>query len=159
MRTIYGRNRLEARESPWLLALTTARPGTRLAVRQQIRIRAGRLKAETLALWFCCKHPDTPLAAKILATPVVASALSPIDLIPDFIPVIGYLDDLILIPLGIYLTLKLIPRSVMDECRIRARAWSDAQQAKPRNYIAAAATVILWIAMAWWVWNALSTPN
>src|SRR5471030_139499 len=71
----------------------------RLRMWQRILSRARRLKAETLVLWFCCKHPGTPLAAKILATLVVAYALSPIDLIPDFIPVIGYLDDVILIPI------------------------------------------------------------
>jgi uncharacterized membrane protein YkvA (DUF1232 family) len=114
---------------------------------------ARELKAETLALWFCCKHPATPLAAKILATLVVAYALSPIDLIPDFIPVIGYLDDVILIPIGIYFTLKLVPQPVIDECRAKARDWLVAHQAKPRNYVAAAVIVCLWFAAAWWAWH------
>ena len=111
------------------------------------------LKSETLALWFCCNHPATPLTAKILATLVVAYALSPIDLIPDFIPVIGYLDDVILIPIGIYFTLKLIPQPVIDECRAKARAWMAAHQAKPRNYVAAALIICLWLAAAWWAWR------
>ena len=114
---------------------------------------ARQLKAETLALWFCCKHPATPLAAKILATLVVAYALSPIDLIPDFIPVLGYLDDVILIPLGIYFTLKLVPPQVIEECRGKARDWIAAQQPKPRNYVAAAAIVTLWILMLWLAWR------
>src|SRR5262245_53822529 len=102
---------------------------------QELCTWARRLKAETMMLWFCCKHPDTPLAAKLLATLVVAYALSPIDLIPDFIPVLGYLDDVILVPLGIYLTLKLVPQHVVDECRAQANDWIATQRSKPRNYI------------------------
>jgi len=120
---------------------------------QRIRSWARQLKAETIALWFCCRHPATPLAAKILATVVVAYALSPIDLIPDFIPVIGYLDDVILIPIGIYFTLKLIPLPVIDECRIQARAWMDAHKDKPRNYNAAGVIVCLWLAALWLAWR------
>jgi len=120
---------------------------------QRIRNWARQLKAETIALWFCCRHPATPLAAKILATVVVAYALSPIDLIPDFIPVIGYLDDVILIPIGNYFTLKLIPLPVIDECRIQARAWMDAHKDKPRNYIAAGVIVCLWLAALWLAWR------
>ncbi len=126
---------------------------------QRIRNWARHLKAQTLVLWFCCKHPDTPLAAKILATLVVAYALSPIDLIPDFIPVIGYLDDVILIPIGIYFTLRLIPQPIIDECRVKARDWMAARQAKPRNYIAAAVIVTVWLAMLWWAWRWFSAPN
>jgi uncharacterized membrane protein YkvA (DUF1232 family) len=126
---------------------------------QRIRKWARQLKAETLALWFCCKHPDTPLAAKFLATVVVAYALSPIDLIPDFIPVIGYLDDVILIPIGIYFTLKLIPQPVIDECRGKARDWMNTHEAKPRNYAAAAVIVVVWIALAWWAWSWFSAPD
>jgi uncharacterized membrane protein YkvA (DUF1232 family) len=110
---------------------------------------ARRLKAETLALWFCCKHPDTPFSAKLLATLVVAYALSPIDLIPDFVPVIGYLDDLILIPIGIYFTLKLVPRHVIEEYRAKARDWIAAQQPKPRNYVAAAIIIAVWVLALW----------
>ena len=125
----------------------------------QLKLWARKLKAETLALWFCCKHPATPLAAKILATLVVAYALSPIDLIPDFIPVIGYLDDVILIPIGIYFTLKLIPPAVIGECRIKARAWLEAHHAKPRNYVAAGAILCLWLATAWWAWRWYSAAD
>lgn len=122
-----------------------------------IRDWARQLKTETLALWFCCKHPGTPLAAKLLATLVVAYALSPIDLIPDFIPVIGYLDDVILVPIGIYFTLKLVPRHVLEECRAQARGWLDARQPKPRNYAAAAVIVMLWALMLWIAWRWLQT--
>jgi uncharacterized membrane protein YkvA (DUF1232 family) len=114
---------------------------------------ARHLKSETLALWFCCKHPGTPLIAKIAATLIVAYALSPIDLIPDFIPVLGYLDEVILLPLGIYLTLKLVPQPVIEECRAKARDWMAAQQPKPRNYIAAGVIVALWLLMLWLAWR------
>lgn len=82
------------------------------------RLRA--LKRETLAVMLAARDPRTPLAAKVLAALVVAYALSPIDLIPDFIPVLGYLDDLILVPLGIWLVLRLIPEAVMADARARA---------------------------------------
>ena len=88
----------------------------------QLRLWARKLKAELLVLWFCRSHPDTPLAAKILAALVVAYAFSPIDLIPDFIPVLGYLDDVILVPLGIWLALRLIPAHVIAESRLKADA-------------------------------------
>ena len=118
----------------------------------RIRDWARRLKAETLALWFCCKHPDTPLSAKILATLVVAYALSPIDLIPDFIPVLGYLDDLILVPLGIWLALRAIPRHVLDESRRKADAWIAAREKRPRSYVAATVFVLIWLAAAYGLW-------
>jgi uncharacterized membrane protein YkvA (DUF1232 family) len=124
---------------------------------QRLRAWARELKTETLTLWFCCKHPATPLAAKLLATLVVAYALSPIDLIPDFIPVLGYLDEVILLPIGIYLTLKLVPLPVIDECRIKAREWMATHHAKPSNYVAAAVIVCLWLAFAWWAWHWYST--
>ena len=122
----------------------------------RLRRWARQLEAETLALWFCCRHPATPLGAKIAATLVVAYALSPIDLIPDFIPVLGYLDDLILVPLGIYLTLKLVPQPVIDECRVKAREWIAAKQPKPRNRIAVVAIIAAWLLMLWLAWRWLS---
>jgi len=122
-------------------------------IAQRLRTWARQLKTETLALYFCCKHPQTPLGAKILATIVVAYALSPIDLIPDFIPVLGYLDDVILVPIGIYFTLKLIPPPVIEQCRTQARNWIDERQARPRNYVAAAVIVLLWLGALWLAWR------
>ena len=84
---------------------------------EKLRRWARELKAQLLTLWFCRSHPDTPFAAKVAAALVVAYAFSPIDLIPDFIPVLGYLDDVILVPIGIYLTFKLIPSHVIADCR------------------------------------------
>ena len=117
----------------------------------KLKARADSLKKETLALWYALKHPRTPLAAKIVAGVVVAYALSPIDLIPDFIPVLGLLDDIVLLPLGIALCIKLMPAEVMAECRERARASLE----QPRNYAAAVVIALIWIAalllVGWWV--------
>lgn len=86
-----------------------------------LKQQAKHLKGEVVALAYAQRHPDTPWHARVVALCVVAYALSPIDLIPDFIPVLGLLDDLILLPLGIYLALKLIPERIMLEARQRAR--------------------------------------
>ena len=110
----------------------------------QLKRWARELKNEGMTLWFCCRHPDMPWLPKILAFVVVGYFLSPIDLIPDFIPVIGYLDDLILVPIGIYLTLKLVPQHVIDECRVKARVWIAAQRPNPKSTIAAVVIMILW---------------
>lgn len=84
---------------------------------QRLKTHAKALKTEIRALMIASRDPRTPWAAKALAVLIVAYALSPIDLIPDFIPVLGYLDDLILLPLGILLVIRLIPPQVMDEAR------------------------------------------
>ena len=81
---------------------------------------ARRIKQDVIALWIAGRDPRTPLAAKILAGAVAAYALSPIDLIPDFIPVLGYLDDIIIVPLGILLVVKLVPAELMAEFRAEA---------------------------------------
>lgn len=110
------------------------------------------LKAQALTLWFCRSHPDTPLLAKISAALVVAYAFSPIDLIPDFIPIIGYLDDLIIVPLGIYLVCRLIPEHVIAASRLKADLWIAQEKGKPKNYFAAAAVILVWLALAYWAW-------
>lgn len=83
---------------------------------------------------------------------VVAYAFSPIDLIPDFIPVIGYLDDIILVPLGIALVLRLIPAHVIAASRQKAGLWIAEKKHKPRNYFAAVLIVVAWIAFSYWAW-------
>jgi uncharacterized membrane protein YkvA (DUF1232 family) len=108
--------------------------------------RVRQLKAETYALYLAYRDRRTPWYARIVAACVVAYAFSPIDLIPDFIPVLGYLDDLILIPLGIALALKMIPPQVMADSRVRAQELLG--QDRPRNWIAAAAIVTIWLALA-----------
>lgn len=108
--------------------------------------KARGLKKETYALYLACRHPQTPLLAKIVAACVVGYAFSPIDLIPDFIPVLGLLDDLILIPLGIALVIRLIPPGVFEECRQKASA--EMASGKPTNRLAAAIIFIVWISLA-----------
>lgn len=114
------------------------------------------LKRDILTLWFAYRHPQMPLAAKIAAILIVAYAFSPIDLIPDFIPVLGFLDDVILLPAFIWLTMKLIPVAVVVESRNAAQAWIDAHRPKPRNYIAAAIIIALWMGSAWLLWRWLT---
>jgi uncharacterized membrane protein YkvA (DUF1232 family) len=117
------------------------------------RRRAGALKQATSALYLAARHPRTPWYAKLLAALVVAYALSPIDLIPDPIPVLGYLDDLVLLPLGIWLTLRLIPTEVWVECQARARDASGAPL--PRSRVAAVVIVALWLVAIYLVTRAL----
>jgi uncharacterized membrane protein YkvA (DUF1232 family) len=116
---------------------------------------AGRLKTEVLALWIGARDRRTPLAARMTAAAVAAYALSPIDLIPDFVPVLGYLDDLLILPLGIWLAVRLIPPELMAEFRERAAA-----ARRPSGRAGAAAVIVLWIASAaglgWLAWKALA---
>lgn len=123
---------------------------------QRLKSWANLLKSDTVMLWFAYRHPQTPLAAKILAVLVVAYAFSPIDLIPDFIPIIGLLDDALLLPIGVWLAVKMVPAPVIAECRQQAQAWLDARKPKPQNYFAAAVFVALWIAAAWLLWRWLA---
>ena len=110
------------------------------------RQRAEQLQRETYALYLACKDPRVPWYAKAVAACIVGYALSPIDLIPDFIPVLGYVDDLIVIPLGVVLVRKMIPQTVLDECRIKAQA--TMQQGTPIGWIAAGAIIALWLGLA-----------
>jgi uncharacterized membrane protein YkvA (DUF1232 family) len=107
--------------------------------------RAKRLRSETYALYLAFKDKRTPWYARVFAGLVVAYAFSPIDLIPDFIPILGYLDDLLLIPLGISLALKMIPAEVMDESRLRAEA--ELKTGKPVNWVAAVIIILVWLAI------------
>jgi uncharacterized membrane protein YkvA (DUF1232 family) len=113
---------------------------------------ARAIKRDVHAVWLAARHPRTPWHAKALALAVAAYALSPIDLIPDFIPVLGYLDDLIIVPLGILAVTKLVPADVLAECRAAA----DAAGQRPRSLAGGAAIVALWLAAAallgWWLW-------
>lgn len=120
---------------------------------QRLKQWARLLKSDVVTLWFAYRHPQTPLAAKILAVLIVAYAFSPIDLIPDFVPVLGLLDDVILLPVGIWLTLKLLPAPLAQECRQQAQSWLDARKPKPQNYFAAAVFVTLWIIAAVLLWR------
>ncbi len=116
----------------------------KLSLGEYLRQKADALKQETLALYHAARDPRTPLAAKILAGMIVAYAVSPIDLIPDFIPVLGLLDDLVLVPLGILICIRMIPPQVMAEARIAARR----QVETTRSNTAAVVVIGIWIALA-----------
>lgn len=104
------------------------------------------LKTKIYAIYLAYKDPRVSWYARIFAVCVVGYAFSPIDLIPDPIPVIGYLDDLILVPLGIFLVLKMIPKEVMAECREQARVVM--LKDKPVNWIAAIVIIGIWVVLA-----------
>lgn len=120
---------------------------------EQWRRWARTLKHRIHALYLAARHPRTPWYAKILALIVVGYAFSPIDLIPDPIPILGYLDDLVLLPVGIWLVLKLIPAAVWAECEAQAEHSAAAQH--PRNWIAAGLIVVLWLAAFYFVGRSL----
>jgi len=108
---------------------------------------AGRLKSETYALYLAYGDPRMPWYAKLFAALVVGYAFSPIDLIPDAIPVLGYLDDLILVPLGVALAVRMIPENVLSESRQKAREMIERGE-RPVSRAAAAVIVVLWLALA-----------
>jgi uncharacterized membrane protein YkvA (DUF1232 family) len=118
------------------------------------RSRVRRLKYELYALYLAYHDPRTPWYARVVVACVVAYAFSPIDLIPDFIPILGYLDDLLLLPLGILLALCLIPTAVMADCRVQAEA--RLQQGKPVNWVAAVVIVAIWLLLALWTLTGLA---
>ena len=113
---------------------------------ERLRAWAKRLKAELLALYLAYRHPRTSLYARVFAIVVVAYAFSPIDLIPDPIPVLGYLDDLILVPLGIAIAVRMIPPGVLDECRTEVR--EGGVETGPKGTAAAVAVVTIWLLVA-----------
>jgi len=125
-----------------------------MAIFQSIGQWASRIKRDAVTLWFAYRHPNTPWFAKALAAFVVAYALSPIDLIPDFIPVLGYVDDALLLPALIWLNIRLIPAGVLEECRNQADQWMKEKGAKPRSVVGAVIVIGLWIGMsiALWAW-------
>lgn len=112
---------------------------------------AARIRRDTLALWFAVRDQRTPLWLRSLGYLIVAYALSPIDLIPDFLPVIGYLDELILLPAGLWLMIRFMPAPLLAECRRRADHWIAEGQQRPRSKLGAAIVIIIWITVAWWL--------
>jgi uncharacterized membrane protein YkvA (DUF1232 family) len=110
----------------------------------RLKVRAREIRRDAYALYLACQDPRTPWYAKLLAAAVAAYAFSPIDLIPDFIPLLGYLDDLILIPAGILLAIRLIPAPVLAACRMQAAAAST----RPSSKLAAAVVIGVWVLVA-----------
>lgn len=138
------------------LILSTHMRGERsigMAITESITAWAKRIKRDAVMLWFARRHPDTPFLAKAICVFTVAYALSPIDLIPDFVPVLGYVDDALLLPSLIWLAVRLLPAHVIRECRGQAEEWMAKEKAKPTSYAGAATIVIIWIAalyLGWW---------
>ncbi|RDV10767.1 DUF1232 domain-containing protein [Pontibacter diazotrophicus] len=110
-----------------------------------------KLKEDIFTLYLASKDPRIPFAAKVVMVITVAYAFSPIDLIPDFIPLLGYLDDLLILPLGIWLSVKLIPQRLLDHYRKLAK--EQMHERKP-NYVMAAVIVIAWLLIGYWMYQA-----
>jgi len=125
-----------------------------MGVGDNLKTWARRIKRDGVTLWFAGKNPRTPWYAKALGMFVVAYALSPVDLIPDFIPVLGYVDDVLLLPGLIWLTVRLLPPDVLSECRRQADEWIAAKGSKPSSRAGAVLVVMLWLAIgaAAWCW-------
>jgi uncharacterized membrane protein YkvA (DUF1232 family) len=123
---------------------------------ERIKQWARTIRRDVIALWIAARDPRVPWYAKALATAIAAYALSPIDLIPDFIPVLGYLDDLVIVPVGILLVVRLIPAPLMAEFREQAAAIAQ----KPRSTIAAVTILMIWIAVVAlvgrWLWRSFA---
>jgi uncharacterized membrane protein YkvA (DUF1232 family) len=118
---------------------------------------ARSIRRDVLALWYAARDSRVPWYAKAVAAFAVAYALSPIDLIPDFVPILGYADDLVIVPLAIMLAVKLIPATLMEEFRERASALPS----QPRSYAGALLVALIWIAVtvaiAVWLWPSMRT--
>lgn len=109
---------------------------------------AEALKRDVMTLWFAMKHPQTQWYARAFAFVLTAYALSPIDLIPDFIPVLGYLDDLIIVPVGVWLLLRMVPNQVLIDSRTQADQWFQQGKAKPMSLLGFAIILVIWLLAA-----------
>jgi len=120
-----------------------------------LRQWARELKRQTLVVYFVARDPRTPWPLRLLALGIAAYALSPIDLIPDFIPLLGYLDDLVIVPLGLLLVLRRVPAEVLDDARQRAAAAAT----RPVSRAMAAIIVVVWVAsltaLGAWLWRSM----
>lgn len=114
-----------------------------------LKERARQLKTDIPAVFMAFKHKQTPLLAKMLAGLIVIYALSPIDLIPDFIPVLGLLDDLILLPFLITITIKMIPKHVLAECREQAKGLWEGKN--PKRWVFAIPFLLVWGMLIYWI--------
>ena len=122
------------------------------SVVSRLKTWARGIKRDVVTVYFAARDPQAPMLVRILAGLVAAYALSPIDLIPDFIPVLGYLDDLLIVPLGLLLVMRLMP----EEAMVNARTKADTLLAKPRSWLAAMCFVAIWLVLGFylvlWLW-------
>ena len=114
---------------------------------------AKALKRDVMTLWFALQHPQIPWYARAFAAILTAYALSPIDLIPDFIPVLGYLDDLIIVPIGVWLLLRIVPNQVLIESRTQANAWFRQGNTKPVSLLGLVIISVICLVLAWTVYK------
>jgi len=128
-------------------------PRTMMSIGSDLKRWARRIKRDALTLWFASRHPGTPWHAKALGVLVVAYALSPVDLIPDFIPVLGYVDDVLLLPGLIWLAIRLLPPAVLAECRQQADDWMATRGTRPSSKAGACVIVLLWLAACYGCWR------
>ncbi len=114
---------------------------------------ARRIKRDGVMLWFACRDPRTPWWLKALAFFVVAYALSPIDLVPDFIPVLGFVDDVLLLPVLIWFIVRHLPSVIAQDCRLQAEAWMAERQAKPVSRAGLVLVLSVWAVAGWGLWR------
>ncbi len=120
----------------------------------KLKERAKQLKTDIPAVFIALKKKETPIIAKVFAALTIGYALSPIDLIPDFIPVLGYLDDIIILPLFVTLTIKFIPKDVFDECRKESEGmWQDG---KPKKWYLTIPMILIWILIIYLIVRAIT---
>ena len=119
---------------------------------ERLKTWAASLKREMVALWFAYRDPRTPWFPKVFTLLIVAYALSPIDLIPDFIPVLGYLDELILLPIALWLVIRMIPQPIMADARRMADEWIASGQRIPRSVLGLGIVLALWLLLLWFLW-------
>lgn len=125
------------------------KPEKNLSILQKLKTWAKNLKKQLLVLYLAYRDERVPWYAKLFTMLVVAYAFSPIDLIPDFIPIFGYLDDVILVPLGVSLALKLIPKEVLEDCKRKVEERQTTS--KPKNWVTGVIIIAIWILVFIWV--------
>lgn len=115
---------------------------------QSIKEWAKRLKKQIIMLWFASRHPQMPWLPKIIAVVAVAYAFSPIDLIPDFIPILGFIDDAIILLMLIWLAVRFTPQQVILDAEQQAEEWLDEHEKRPKNYLVAVLIILIWLTLA-----------
>ena len=115
---------------------------------QSLKEWAKRLRKQIVMLWFASRHPQMPWLPKVIAVVAVAYAFSPIDLIPDFIPILGFVDDAIILPILIWLALRFTPEQVIFDAEQQANEWLEEHEKAPRNYLVAVLIILIWITLA-----------